>query len=417
MIMDIVFTAVHAVIFATFFEFRYRDRRGRNRNKLLTPLLALLYVITVASVNYVESFFLNLVVNVIMIFGFGITISKDIQRALTATAYVFSMAFLSEEIVIYVRAIFLQQDISVSNPTHYIAGFAILIAFLVLFAKISPVYNYRRMPTLFFVVDLIYPAFIIVMTKVLTATLPAMDHPVASIVAIIVLPLMLFATIVAHAILHRHFMRLYAIQEEVSSYNNDFQKSIRETFDQQSSYLKRRIERYNMLQNLKNGNAQAVIDELEKDKLISHTGVLGVDTVMNYAAQEAAEKGIRIEFEYSADNNIRIGDHKLHFIVGHIIESAISAVTAIDNPSDEDMVIIASLHLGINLFTFTVNNAYTGAIEWDKNHYPLSVAGCPGYDSDLETIDQIVKLHDGEITFAKEDQRLIVDILLYQSIE
>jgi|GEM_PF-1391681 len=421
-IIDVFFVAVHAVILTVFFEIRYRPII---KNQFYTVALAFGYIIVISCVNlFANSFSANLVANIVMIAALGFSVTRDMRKALTSTLYVFSMGFLSEEIAVYGGVLFFGQDVTAFELPQYIVGIAVFIIFLILYKKISPVYNYAKLPTLFFIVNLIYPAFVIIMAKILTAVFPSSEHPAASLVGIVVLPLLLFMTVIAHSVLHRHYKRMDDMKAVISAYNDSFAKKVRNEYDIQTRNYTLRVKQWEIMNKLRAGQVQAVINEYAKDdlkyeskKLNSHTGILGIEPIMNEKALEADEKGIAIQFEHNVDNNVQMSNETIQFMLGILMDNAIQSIDQNENLAEQNKTIQAKLNLGINLLTLTVSHLFYGNIEWDKNGFPRAMENGIDYLIGLQIINQIVKNHSGQMTVEYADQKIMIDILLYQVTE
>jgi len=271
--------------------------------------------------------------------------------------------------------------------------------------------------------EVISPIFLIVLITVLTYTFPLSEHPFASMAIIIAIPIYLYTTFKAGSVINQYLMRQVEQQEEIQTYNELFQLQGKEMLDVRSLYHNIRHERVAMQGMLKKGNVDEALNELEKQlgdmvsHLISYTGIIGIDSIMNAKAQEAAKHGITIKFECRRrDEKNDMGTFELSYIFGNLMDNAIKAICSIENPSEKDKEIAVELHMGINLFSLTVQNACYRTIRYGKDGLPISSQEGKEHGYGLYTIRQIVEEHKGKLTIEQKDNTFIVDILLYQKL-
>jgi len=416
-VLNAAMNAIHAIIFAIFLVRSYDYKKG---NTLAALLMAAVYCAVISFVNRYDNADINVLMNLLVLFLFSKAIIGDWRISVSSAVYLFSFGMLAEELTIYVGVLLFGSGFNEYALPQRIIANILLATFLFAYSKIGPVTQYGTLPKMYFFMSIAYAVFMVFLMQILSYVYPNPERPIASIIAVTAPALQLFAMIIGNSLLYRKFQ----LSEIVSNYSKVFQLKHQERLDARTFIMNEADNRIMAIGLLKQGKVEDALAQMEAEVKaldnameISHTGLAGVDSIINMKAQELSEEGIYIKYKYYRDFDIYVDSFNIAYILGHLIDNAAEAVRKIENHSDADREIHVGLNMSMSLLKLVVSNACYEEIKWNKNGLPASMRKKKNHKPGLYWISKIVNLHKGEMKIRHKKDCFEVDIMIRQSID
>ena len=103
---------------------------------------------------------------------------------------------------------------------------------------------------------------------------------------------------------------------------------------------------------------------LEPAKIYCNTGILSIDSIVNYKFTRAEEIGISVDSEITIPNNLNLNSNDLVAILGNLLDNAIEASSKAEN---KYIKFRTSYDRGTVLIVLT--NSYNGELNFEGKSY------------------------------------------------
>ncbi|MGN0488219.1 MAG: sensor histidine kinase [Ruminococcus sp.] len=148
---------------------------------------------------------------------------------------------------------------------------------------------------------------------------------------------------------------------------------------------------------------------LEPAKTYCNTGILSVDSIVNYKFTRAEEMGIFLDSEITIPYNLNLKSSDLVAILGNLLDNAIEASSKADK---KYIRFRATYDKGTILIV--VSNSYHGELKFEGNTYQTTKKDdTASHGIGLKSIKSIVEKYNGEIRVTHTDTEFSVRVLLF----
>lgn len=148
---------------------------------------------------------------------------------------------------------------------------------------------------------------------------------------------------------------------------------------------------------------------LESAKIYCNTGILSLDSIVNYKFTRAEEMGISVDSEIVIPYNLNLKSNDLVAILGNLLDNAIEASSKAENKYVKFRM---SYDRGTVLIV--ISNSYNGELNFEDENYKTTKK----YDTTihgigLKSIKSVVEKYNGEIKVTHTDTEFSVTILMF----
>lgn len=148
---------------------------------------------------------------------------------------------------------------------------------------------------------------------------------------------------------------------------------------------------------------------LEPAKIYCNTGILSVDSIVNYKFTRALDLGLSVDSEITIPNNLKLNPNDLTAILGNLLDNAIEAASKAKN---KYIKFRASYDRGTVLIVLT--NSYNGELNFDGKSYKTTKKDNKAiHGIGLKSIKSAVQKYNGEMKVTHTDTEFSVRLLLF----
>lgn len=148
---------------------------------------------------------------------------------------------------------------------------------------------------------------------------------------------------------------------------------------------------------------------LEPAKIYCNTGILSIDSIVNYKFTRAEEIGISVDSEITIPNNLNLNSNDLVAILGNLLDNAIEASSKAEN---KYIKFRTSYDRGTVLIVLT--NSYNGELNFEGKSYKTTKEDNKAiHGIGLKSIKSAVEKYNGAMKVTHTDTEFSVRILLF----
>lgn len=150
-------------------------------------------------------------------------------------------------------------------------------------------------------------------------------------------------------------------------------------------------------------------DILEPAKIYCNTGIVSVDSIVNYKFTRAEEMGVSIDSEITVPNNINLNSNDLIAILGNLLDNAIEASSKVEKK-------YIRFHMSYDRGTVLIvlSNSYNGDLKLEGKNYKTTKKNNKAlHGIGLKSIKSAVEKYNGEIKVTHTDTEFSVKLLLF----
>lgn len=362
--------------------------------------------------------------NILVIFGLSCFYSSNWMRRLTATAFVFSIAFLCEMIVVeVVEALGFSRYDDYSDGEFVFVQIAIQMLSYCTAIWLSQRKNLRDEQTVpsnysraIFAVPVcsIYPTYILMKVTELP------DWQVAvGVVTLFFINALIFYLYDWILGMYREKLTLTAVAEQNKMYKR--QLAIEQEAGRKMSRLRHDWNNalLPILGQLEAGQSQAARDALRgllAEVRATKPIVTGIDpalaAVINYKLADARDKGVAItcETHLPPDLGKQIDIQDIAILLGNLLDNAIRAV---EDYRQEAPYIKLALTVNRGVLRIIVANSFDGPVLYQNGKYLSTKADKANHGLGLQTVHRIADKYQGDVQPTHQGHDFMVDVLLY----
>ena len=154
------------------------------------------------------------------------------------------------------------------------------------------------------------------------------------------------------------------------------------------------------------------LDFVNRSSVVSNTGNLYFDSIINYKADEARLCGIEFAADINILADIKVQPEDLSICLGNLLDNAIEATKELTEEKRIDLQICVD---GNNLF-IDVRNKYQNHRQKENGRYLTSKKNDKQHGYGLEIVKQIVSKYEGDLHIKDKNQKFEVEVVLYNFI-
>lgn len=148
---------------------------------------------------------------------------------------------------------------------------------------------------------------------------------------------------------------------------------------------------------------------LEPAKIYCNTGIVSVDSIVNYKFTRAEEMGVSIDSEITVPNNINLNSNDLIAILGNLLDNAIEA-----SSKAEKKYIRFHMSYDRGTVLIVLSNSYNGDLKLEGKNYKTTKKNNKAlHGIGLKSIKSAVEKYNGEIKVTHTDTEFSVKLLLF----
>lgn len=150
-------------------------------------------------------------------------------------------------------------------------------------------------------------------------------------------------------------------------------------------------------------------DKLGQAKVFSDTGIIAIDSVLNYKLTQAEKKGIDVTSEITIPNNLEFQSNDFVAILGNLLDNAIEATSKLNDNK------YIKLHIKYNKGTvfIAVKNSFDGKLNIVGNEYKTTKDSDSLHGIGMKSIETTIKQYNGEMKVSHTNNEFLVKIILF----
>lgn len=384
----------------------------------------ILYAIYYLATSTVYIFFpfpiLNLIITVLSLFAITFSYKSTLSKKLIASILIYSTSFISEAIVVGTLGI---TGFSPFIQEHYGDIFSLVIVELIMFSFVKIVSRFNNLdneipvPGLFIITAIVVPIISIFFEIQIS-----MQDDISDLVycmSLICILALNFIILYLYDSLAKAFKD--RIQSEVSKqkklYYQNQAKIIQQSYES-TQRLRHDIKNYGialteLIKNNENEKALDYISSLsgliEPTKIFSKTGIVAIDSIINYKFTKAEEIGISIDSEIAIPYDVTFKGNDLVAILGNLLDNAIEATSQAGNK-----YIKFNIEYDKGTVLIVLKNSFNGNLNISGDSYKTTkqdVSAMHGIG--LKSIESAVKKYNGEMKTSHTKNEFSVKIILF----
>ena len=153
--------------------------------------------------------------------------------------------------------------------------------------------------------------------------------------------------------------------------------------------------------------AQSLMRQLHNKNRISDTGLLALDSLINYKLGALHQEGITVTYLPRISQDFPIDDFDLTIILGNLLDNALEALEKMDG-GQKELALLISYDKG--RLVIQLKNSYTGAI---KSSLETTKANKLYHGIGLKNVQSVVQKYNGTLDISFSGEIFTVEIILY----
>ena len=153
--------------------------------------------------------------------------------------------------------------------------------------------------------------------------------------------------------------------------------------------------------------AQSLTQQLQDNQSISNTGLLALDSLINYKLGPLSEEDIRITYQPHISSDIPIHDFDLTIILGNLIDNALEALEKVPC-GQKELSLLISYDKG--RLVIQLKNSYIGKLEKSLN---TTKANKQYHGIGLKNVRSVVRKYKGTLDISFDKGIFNVEVILY----
>jgi signal transduction histidine kinase len=383
-------------------------------------LYALYYLATSAVYIFFPFPILNLIITVLSLFAITFSYKSTLSKKIIASILIYLTSFISEAIVAGTLGI---TGFSPFIKEQYGDIFSLVIVELIMFSFVKIVGRFNNLdneipvPGLFIITAIVVPIISIFFEIQIS-----MQDDISDLVycmSLICILALNFIILYLYDSLAKAFKD--RIQSEISKqkklYYQNQAKIIQQSYES-TQQLRHDIKNYGiaLAELIKNNENEKALDYLsslsgflEPAKIFSKTGIVAIDSIINYKFSKAEESGICIDSEIAIPYDIPFKANDFVAILGNLLDNAIEATSQAENK-----YINFRIEYDKGTIIIVLKNSYNGNLNLLGNTYKTTKQDISTmHGIGLKSIESAVKKYNGEMVTSHTENEFSVKIILF----
>ena len=416
----IVFLVLNAFDTYIIYQFMKSFFKNNYNDKTFTLILYIIYYF-ISSLIYIflSNFVLNLASSVLLVFMLTIGYRSKVLTKVISTVLAV-LTFLTAEIIIAVLIGAINMDLT--KHTYYGTELSLLAVSLLKYLFVKIISRFRnlngdiRPPRSFLLIVFLVPLISIFLEMQLITQNNISEIIYAStLVCVVLLNFMVFYLYDSITKLFTEKVNAAAAKQKSIYYQKEAQ-----LLEQNMGEIKKL--RHDMKNHLiaiselskKNGNTDitdyisALSEKMVRAEEYSQTGILSLDSIINYKLTQAKQSGIKVSCEIAVPDDLKIAADDFVTIIGNLLDNAIEAAEKTQN----DKYIFLNIRYTKGTLFITVKNSFDGTLNIKNNRYHTTKRDTLLHGIGLQSIEAAIHKYNGELLTSHSDTEFIARIIM-----
>lgn len=417
-IFYLVANAFNTYVVYSFMKLFFKKEYMNIKNAII--LYALYYLATSAVYIFFPFPILNLIITVLSLFVITFSYKSTLSKKIIASILIYLTSFISEAIVAGTLGI---TGFSPFIKEQYGDIFSLVIVELIMFSFVKIVGRFNNLdneipvPGLFIITAIVVPIISIFFEIQIS-----MQDDISDLVycmSLICILALNFIILYLYDSLAKAFKD--RIQSEISKqkklYYQNQAKIIQQSYES-TQQLRHDIKNYGiaLAELIKNNENEKALDYLsslsgflEPAKIFSKTGIVAIDSIINYKFSKAEESGICIDSEIAIPYDIPFKANDFVAILGNLLDNAIEATSQAENK-----YINFRIEYDKGTIIIVLKNSYNGNLKLLGNTYKTTKQdNSTMHGIGLKSIESAVEKYNGEMVTSHTENEFSVKIILF----
>lgn len=411
-------------IFGTYITYRFMRLffDSRRTSPIIEFISYLVYFLLITIIYYsFNTPILNLLTNILLFFALTFNYNTGMKNRILSILFVYMILIFIENIIALLSG-YIYSSIYSENP-HYSSIIGMVTLRIVSFITVLVLGNFKDIKEGIDISNAYWVSIFLIPLGSLYIFIALFQSRAISASILLTCTIILFSIIITSFYLYDALNKLFKEKIETMALReqNKYYQSQIETIN--SSYKNIKSLRHDMNNHIAVLNNYIVTDEKDKamtyisdikdmsdeTQMLSNTGNMDIDSILNYKLQEAKSKGIIVSLKTKVPSNFNILAVDMVVIIGNLLDNAIEACSRVDNDK--------RIHINIrysegSLFIFT-KNTYDGSVEYKDGKIKTTKKDSGNHGIGLNNIESILKKYNGIMKINHTDYIFNVDIMMY----
>lgn len=400
---------------------------GEKRPLVYEGVLYLIYYVLITSVFLVfRQPLLTVLVNLVMIFLISWRYGHSIKKAITSTLFVYVIMILVEAVLGFIMVRDLEFD-SLNDLADYANVFGVVVINIANYALVMAISKYMsarqgiRIPFGYWLLLMLIPTSTIYMV-ILVYQSSSFEKTQVIIFSALLLMINFVVLFLYDMISHYFDVKIkeasliqlnksYARQFEMMERSNRHIRAFRHDYKKHMNTLKTLLGQGSCEQ------ASAYVNGLTRErgleKIISQTGNIVIDSIINYELNSADEYGVDVEFYHNyLPMSLEMEDYDMTIVLSNLLSNALESVVNFHGKK----VIRLNLNFDKGVFYVKVVNTYDGLIDMEENLPTSRKKEQVNHGIGLSNVKQTVEKYDGSLRLVYDDQWFAAEAVMYMKL-
>ena len=154
---------------------------------------------------------------------------------------------------------------------------------------------------------------------------------------------------------------------------------------------------------------EALSGKMQMKEEYSSTGILSLDSIINYKLTQAEQSGIRISYEIAVPEEMKIKSDDFVTVIGNLLDNAIEAVSKLQ----DDKYIYFSMKYTKGTLLITVKNSFNGRVKMNGSRYLTAKNDTKLHGIGLESVRSVIRNYNGDMIITHSNSVFTVKIMLF----
>ena len=417
----IVFLVLNAFDTYIIYQFMKSFFKDNYNDKTFTMVLYVIYY-SISSLIYifVSSFVLNLSSSVLLVFMLTIGYRSKISTKVISTILAV-LTFLTAEIIIAVLIGAINMDLI--KHTYYGTELSLLAVSILKYLFVKIISRFRNLngdikpPKSFLLIAFFVPLISVFLEMQLITQNSISDIIYAStlLICVVLLNFMVFYLYDSITKLFTEKVNAAAARQRSIYYQKEAQ-----LLEQNIGEIKKL--RHDMKNHMiaiselskKHGNTDitdyisALSGKIVRAEEYSQTGILSLDSIINYKLTQAKQSGIKVSCEITVPYDLKIASDDFVTIIGNLLDNAIEAVEKIQ----DDKYIFLNIRYTKGTLFITMKNSFDGILNIQNNQFQTTKSDTVLHGIGLQSIESTIHKYNGELLTIHSDTEFVTKIIM-----
>lgn len=416
----IVFLVLNAFDTYIIYQFMRSFFRDNYNDKTFTLILYVIYY-SISSLIYIflSSFVLNLSSSVLLVFMLTIGYRSKISTKVISTI-LSVLTFLTAEIIIAVLIGAINMDLT--KHTYYGTELSLLAVSILKYLFVKIISRFRNLngdikPPKSFLLIAFFVSLISIFLEMQLITQNNISEIIyaSTLVCVVLLNFMVFYLYDSITKLFTEKVNAAAARQRSIYYQKEAQ-----LLEQNMGEIKKL--RHDMKNHLiaiselskKHGDTDitdyisTLSGKIVQAEEYSQTGILSLDSIINYKLTQAKQLGIKVSCEIDVPNVLKIASDDFVTIIGNLLDNAIEAAEKIQ----DDKYIFLNIKYARGTLLITVKNSFDGILNIKNNQLQTTKKNTVLHGIGLQSIEAAIHKYNGELLTSHSDTAFITKIIM-----